>query len=593
MESPTLISPDYTKNFYIFSFSSYDTVAAVLLQKDDESLDHLVAFFSKTLRDVELRYDPIEKQAYAHIKSLKSFRIYILHAKVVAYVPSASVKDVLTQPDIDGKRAKWIAKLIEFDIEVKPTKLVKGQGLAKLMTEENCDLLGINFIGVSSTSLQTEVAAEEQHDSQQVAENLSSCEWYSGIVHFLQKLEVSPELSMTQARALKLRAIKFCINDNLLYWKDPSGLLLRCLDKDESAEVMHQFHSSICGGHHYWKTTTHKILRARYYWPFLFSDVCAFVKSCDKCQRFTGKQQLKSLPLRLIVVNGPFQQWGLDFIGEINPSSSGQHKWILVATDYFTKWIEAIPTRNATHQVIMKFLYENILIRFGCPKRLVTDNATAFKDDALVDMCKSMGIQLVHSTSYYPQGNGLAESSNKSLVRIIRKLLEENQKSWDSKLKFSLWADRVTNKKSIGTSPFKLVYGTDVIFPIQLVLPVAKFFQEEQTESNDMVRRMLDLVELQQVREQLVDKSEAHQKRIKDTFDRKEKVDNFQVGDWVLKWDALRQDKGKHGKFDSLWTGPFMITQVQHNNTFILQSLEGEEMFGGPVNGHFLKLYFI
>jgi transposase InsO family protein len=145
----------------------------------------------------------------------------------------------------------------------------------------------------------------------------------------------------------------------------------------------------------------------------------------------------------------------------------------------------------------MKLLYENILIRFGCPKRLVTYNAAAFKDDALVDMCKSMGIQLVHSTSYYPQGNGLAESSNKSLVKIIRKLLEENQKSWDSKLKFALWADRVTNKKSIGTSPFKLVYGTYSIFPIQLVLPVAKFFQEEQTESNDMVRRMLDLVELQ------------------------------------------------------------------------------------------------
>jgi hypothetical protein len=326
---------------------------------------------------------------------------------------------------------------------------------------------------------------------------LSSCEWYLGIIHFLQKLEVSPELSMTQARALKLRAIKFCINDNRLYWKDPTGLLLICLDKEESTEVMHQFHSNICGGHHYWKTTAHKILRAGYYWPFLFSDVCAFVKSCDKCQRFTGKQQLKSLPLRPIVVNGPCQQWGLDFIGEINPSSSGQHKWILVATDYFTKWIEAIPTRNSTHRVVMKLLYENILIRFGCPKRLVTYNVASFKANALVDMCKSMGIQLVHSTSYYPQGNGLVESSNKSLVKIIRKLLEENQKRWDSKLKFSLWADRVTNKKSIGNSPFKLVYGTYSIFPIQLVLPVAKFFQEEQTELNDMVRRMLDLVELQ------------------------------------------------------------------------------------------------
>ena len=127
------------------------------------------------------------------------------------------------------------------------------------------------------------------------------------------------------------------------------------------------------------------------------------------------------MPLRPIVVNCPFQQWGLNFIGEINPSSSGQHKWILVVTYYFTKWIETVPTRNATHEVIVKFLYENIFIKFGCPVRLVTDDAPDFKGRELVNMCESMGIQLVHSTSYYPEGNCLAESSNKSLVRIIRK----------------------------------------------------------------------------------------------------------------------------------------------------------------------------
>ena len=111
----------------------------VLLQKNDEGLDHPIAFFSRTLRDAELKYDPIEKQAYALIKYLKSFRIYILYANIIAYVPSAAMKDVLTQPDIDGKRAKWISKLIEFDVEVKPTKLVKGLGLAKLMAKENCE----------------------------------------------------------------------------------------------------------------------------------------------------------------------------------------------------------------------------------------------------------------------------------------------------------------------------------------------------------------------------------------------------------------------------------------------------------------------
>jgi len=91
-------------------------------------------------------------------------------------------------------------------------------------------------------------------------------------------------------------------------------------------------------------------------------------------------------------------------------------------------------------------LNENIFTRFGCPIKLVTDNATNFRVEELVDMCESMGIQLVHSTSYYPQGNGLAESSNKSLVRIIKKLLEDNKRNWDSKLKFALWVDKVPTR---------------------------------------------------------------------------------------------------------------------------------------------------
>jgi len=91
----------------------------------------------------------------------------------------------------------------------------------------------------------------------------------------------------------------------------------------------------------------------------------------------------------------------------------------------------------------------------------------------------------------------------------------------------------------------------------------------------------------------LLEKPKSHKKKIKETFDRKAKVDNFQVGDWVLKWDALKEKRGNHGKFDSLWTGPFVIAQVQCNNTFILHNLEGGYPFGSPVNRQFLKLYFI
>lgn len=144
----------------------------------------------------------------------------------------------------------------------------------------------------------------------------------------------------------------------------------------------------------------------------------------------------------------------------------------------------------------MKFLTENIFTRFGYPHKLVIDNEAAFRAKDLVDMCDSMGIELVHSTSCYPQGNGLTKSSNKSVIRIIEKLLEDNKRNWDSKLKFALWADMVTTKKSIGNPQFKLLYGFEVVFPIQLTLPVANFLHEEPNEENDMVKRISDLAEV-------------------------------------------------------------------------------------------------
>jgi len=114
----------------------------------------------------------------------------------------------------------------------------------------------------------------------------------------------------------------------------------------------------------------------------------------------------------------------------------------------------------------------------------------------MVNFCQENNINLKQSTPYYPQGNGLAESSNKNIVNSIKKMLFENKRSWDTKLKFALWADRLTIKKSIGTSPFQLVYGIDVVFPVQLVTPVIKFMQEIKEEPNDIKRRMFQIIQL-------------------------------------------------------------------------------------------------
>jgi len=147
--------------------------------------------------------------------------------------------------------------------------------------------------------------------------------WYANLLYVLFNLNAAPRLSKTKTRFIKLKAIKFCIDDGILYWKDARGVLLKGLLKDDADKVMQEFHEGDCGGHVYWKTTANKILRVGYYWPTLFPDIHKMVITCHKCQLFEGKRKLLPLPLKPISVESPFQQWGLDFIGEIHPSSSG------------------------------------------------------------------------------------------------------------------------------------------------------------------------------------------------------------------------------------------------------------------------------
>jgi hypothetical protein len=118
--------------------------------------------------------------------------------------------------------------------------------------------------------------------------------------------------------------------------------------------------------------------------------------------------------------------------------------------------------------------------------------------------------------------------------------LEYNKRAWDSKLKFALWADRVTTKNSLGTSPFQLVYGTEAVFPTQLALPVAKLFQDHEGDLDHMVRRIHQVLEVQQIKEKVIDIAHSHQQKIKQAFDRKVRKEEFDMGFLVLKWDAPR-----------------------------------------------------
>ena len=140
-------------------------------------------------------------------------------------------------------------------------------------------------------------------------------------------------------------------------------------------------------------------------------------------------------------------------------------------------------------------------------------------------------------------------------------------------------------------SPYQLVYGTEAVFPTSLGVPVMKLLQEMQAKPNDSQRRINQMIHLQQTREEVFNKTQVIQENIKKIFDKQTKEDDFELGDLVLKWDARKEDKGKHGKFDHLWTGPYMIQAFRGNNAFLLNNVDGSDLPGAPVNGRMLKHY--
>ena len=127
----------------------------------------------------------------------------------------------------------------------------------------------------------------------------------------------------------------------------------------------------------------------------------------------------------------------------------------------------------------------------------------------------------------------------------------------------ALWADQLSSNKSLGLSPFQIVYGVDTIFPSSLAIPVMKLLQEEGSEENDMQRQINQMIQLEKTREEVFQNTSKLHDKIKRIYDWKKKEDDFKIGDVVLRWDARNEDKGRHGKFENLWKGPYRISTFQ------------------------------
>eukprot|EP00253_Pinus_taeda_P026855 PITA_26855 len=266
----------------------------------------------------------------------------------------------------------------------------------------------------------------------------------------------------------------------------------------------------------------------------MFKDCITAVRSCHACQIFNRKTRIPPAPLQLVVVVGPFTKWGIDFM-TCNPTSAKVHGYIIIVVDYFTKWVEVMPTLNNSGEIAALFFFNHVVSRFGVPQAIVTNHGY-FHNHMMVELASKLGLSHDSSTPYYPQANRQVEAINKCEI---------------SSLKLAV----------------NLLPGTS----------------EEEA-------RFLELIQLDETHCDATLANEAHKKQVKAQFDKNVKPHVFSEGDLGLLYDQ-ESDKLGAGKFKSLWMGPYIVKHVLAKGAHELVDYDGIPL-AQPRNGLYLKRYY-
>ncbi|CAJ2646545.1 unnamed protein product [Trifolium pratense] len=253
---------------------------------------------------------------------------------------------------------------------------------------------------------------------------------------------------------------------------------------DTADYILREVHEGINAQHLGGRSLARKALRAGYYWPTMQQDAKDHVKKCDKCQRHRDMHLAPPRELKSLSSPWPFAWWGMDLLG---PFTKGlyQNRYLIVAVDYFTKWVEAEPLSDITSLRILRFFKRNVLARFGIPQVVVTDNGTQFTDKDFQAFLVALGTKQHFTSVEHPQTNGQAEAANRVILRGLRRRLDQNKKKWVEELDNVLWAYRTTPHSTTGETPFRMVYGTEAVIPVEIGEPSRRTEQPLDEEQND------------------------------------------------------------------------------------------------------------
>ncbi len=529
--SPVLRLPNFQNKFFIETDASGVAIGAVLLQEFEDG-KHPIAYESKKLTSAEMNYPVHEQELYAIVHACKTFRCYVVGNHFTILTDHASLQFVKEQKNLSRRVTRWVQFLAQFDFEIlyrKGEENTVADALSRISQREVCEIDATDWPSQLMESLST---GEEPNDAE--------------LKELFQKEKEN-----------------FEVEDEILYRKD-QGKRLAFVPFLFRADLIERTHRSL--GHLGWQGV-YENLKERYWFPAMKSLVKQLVNTCLSCQRVSNTNHAKHEPIHFLPVVPAFHRWSLDFIG-ILPETVQGNRWILAAIDHTTKWPIARAIKDATSAAVAQFIYEEILVRFGCPAEILTDRGANFLSDMLEEYLSHQRIKHLKTSAYHPRTNGMVERFNGTFGRMLSRFINNNVKIWDQFIDQALFACRVRTHKATGHSPFFMVYGKHPKIPGDILEPMMLTDQEEKA---SVEGRIAQLVELGMERKNAERKVEHERMLLQKRQEEEIEYFSFYPGDMVM----LQVMNAK--KFEANFEGPFAVIRKGPCGTYKLLHPDGRE----------------
>ena len=532
-QAPVLCYPSLTKDFELQTDASAVGLGVVLEQDG-----HVVAYASRSLTHAERQYSVIERECLAVLYAVKQFRHYLLGRAFVLHTDHQPLQWLSAQK-MEGRLCRWALALQEFDFTIKYRR---GSSNANADALSRVPTIPSTCAGtVTVPELTLEDVAQEQGNNEVLNEvrRLVS----SGLSNQPRHWNQHPIRKFSRIRS------QLCVVDGVLCRKYTPGPL----EKEKIVPIvplslqptaLKANHDIISSGHQGVEKTLQR-LKHTAYWIGMAKDTALYCRSCMVCQR--SKLPMPTpVPMTNVPIGHPWQMLAVDVLQV--PVSSRGNCYLLVLQDYFTKWAEAIPMPNQTAECIAGILID-LFSRFGIPEILHSDQGANFESTMIRRVCAAFGVLKSRTTAYHPQGDGMVERFNRTLLQLLRCYTEQNDVDWEGNLPLVLYAYRTASNASTGFSPFVLMMGRDPVLPS---LPSMTNSSAEDPTSYDSNLR----VKMAELRDMVESHIVQEAKRQKEHYDTRTQSREFWEG------DAVWLQNPTAGKLDPKWEGGWVVKKV-------------------------------